>query len=56
MTHVLHATDSGLLYAGLEAGGTKCVCAVGRGLTTYARAYSLRRRHRLRPWHALWPF
>src|SRR5438094_8100243 len=27
-----------------------------QGLTTYARAYSLRRQHRLRPWHALWPF
>jgi fructokinase len=31
MTHAPHATDSGLLYAGLEAGGTKCVCAVGTG-------------------------
>ena len=31
MTRVLHATGSGLLYAGLEAGGTKCVCAVGTG-------------------------
>src|SRR5215217_8078430 len=31
MTQVPHATGSGPLYAGLEAGGTKCVCAVGTG-------------------------
>ena len=31
MTRVSQATGSGLLYAGLEAGGTKCVCAVGTG-------------------------
>src|SRR5436190_1362917 len=26
------------------------------GLTISARSRSLRRQHRLRPWHALWPF
>ena len=26
-----HETGSRPLYAGLEAGGTKCVCAVGTG-------------------------
>src|SRR5262245_46389782 len=26
------------------------------GLATYARAHSLQRRHRLRPWHVRWPF
>src|SRR2546428_11836452 len=31
MTRVSQATGSGPLYAGLEAGGTKCVCAVGTG-------------------------
>ena len=31
MTRVSHATGSEPLYAGLEAGGTKCVCAVGTG-------------------------
>ena len=31
MTRVSHATGSGPLYAGLEAGGTKCICAVGTG-------------------------
>ena len=31
MLEVPHAPGSGLLYAGLEAGGTKCVCAVGTG-------------------------
>ena len=31
MTHVPCATGSEPLYAGLEAGGTKCVCAVGTG-------------------------
>src|SRR4030095_3337252 len=31
MTRVLHATGSGLFYAVVEAGGTKCVCAVGTG-------------------------
>ena len=31
MTCVLHETGSGSLYAGLEAGGSKCVCAVGTG-------------------------
>src|SRR5436853_37967 len=29
MTRVSQATGSGLLYAGLETGGTKCVCAIG---------------------------
>src|SRR5437763_17217343 len=31
MTRVPHAIGSGRLYAGLEAGGTKCGCAVGTG-------------------------
>jgi predicted NBD/HSP70 family sugar kinase len=31
MTQVPYTTGSGSLYAGLEAGGTKCVCAVGTG-------------------------
>jgi fructokinase len=31
MTRVPHATAHGRLYAGLEAGGTKCVCAIGTG-------------------------
>jgi fructokinase len=31
MTHMPHETSSRPLYAGFEAGGTKCVCAVGTG-------------------------
>lgn len=31
MTGAISATGSGPLYGGLEAGGTKCVCAVGTG-------------------------
>jgi fructokinase len=29
MTQVSDETGRKLLYAGLEAGGTKCVCAIG---------------------------